>query len=271
VDRPFFLLHKNMLDVEFTQVSDLGRVRAQNEDYLGHAHAGPAGWLFVVADGVGGHDLGEVASRTAVESLLAGFLGAAASEAHTALLPRLVQAANLKVYETGRAASPGGVNMATTIVTCALRFDRVVVAHVGDSRCYLIRHDHATPLTRDHTVVADQVRLGILSAQEAAQASTRHVLSRSLGSDLFVNVDSNEHQLIAGDVLALCSDGLHGAMTASEIARLVTHGANLETSAQKLVALANDRDGSDNITVQLVRVRDVERIGMYRGRPYKLR
>src|SRR6266571_1362016 len=260
-----------MLDVEFTHVSDPGRVRGHNEDYLGHASDGDKGWLFALADGVGGHDKGEVASRTAIESVLAGFSQAPGGESHAALLPRLVQTANLKVYETGRAASPGGMAMATTIVTCALRYDRAVVAHVGDSRCYLIRHDHATALTRDHTVVAEQVRLGILSAKEAAAASTRHLLSRSLGNDLFVNVDSSEHQLIAGDVLALCSDGLHGAVPANEIAHLITHGANLETSAQKLVALANQRDGSDNISIQLIRVRGVERVGMYRGRPYKLR
>jgi protein phosphatase len=260
-----------MLDVEFTHLSDPGRVRSNNEDYMGHTNAGDKGWLFALADGVGGHEKGEVASRTAVESVLAGFRDAPSGETPAALLPRLVQTANLKVYEAGRAASPGGVSMATTIVTCALRYDRAVVAHVGDSRCYLIRHDHATALTRDHTVVADQVRLGILSAQEAATASTRHVLSRSLGNDLFVNVDSGDHPLITGDVLALCSDGLYGTVSASEIAHLVTHGANLETSAQKLVALANQRDGSDNISLQLVRVRGVERVGMYRGRPYKLR
>jgi protein phosphatase len=260
-----------MLDVEFTQISDPGRVRRNNEDYLGHAHAAPNGWLFALADGVGGHDMGEVASRTAVETLISGFLGSANGDAHTNLLPKLVQAANVRVYETGRAASPGGVAMATTIVACALRFDRAVVAHVGDSRCYLIRHDRATVLTRDHTVVAEQVRLGVLSAKDAASASTKHVLSRSLGAELFVNVDSSEHQLIAGDVLALCSDGLHGPLTAAELAHMITHGANLETSAQKLVALANERDGGDNISVQLIRVRDVERIGMYRGRPYRLR
>ncbi len=260
-----------MLDVEFMQLSDPGRVRGRNEDYLGHVNAGDAGWLFALADGVGGHQKGEVASHAAVESVLAGFREAPGGESHAALLPRLVQTANLKVYETGRAASPGGMAMATTLVTCALRHDRAVVAHVGDSRCYLIRHDHATALTRDHTVVADQVRLGILSAKEAAEAPTRHVLSRSLGNDLFVNVDSSDHQLIAGDVLALCSDGLHGAVPANELAHLVTYGANLETSAQKLVALANQRDGSDNISIQLIRVRGVERVGMYRGRPYKLR
>src|SRR5262245_1419877 len=126
-----------MLDVEFTQISDPGRVRQNNEDYMGHAHGG-AGWLFALADGVGGQDHGEIASHTAVESLLECFLGAANGESQSALLPRLVQSANVKVYETGRKAAPGGVAMATTIVACALRFDRAVVAHVGDSRCYHI-------------------------------------------------------------------------------------------------------------------------------------
>ena len=152
-----------MLDVEFTELSDSGRVRGNNEDYLGHVNSGSAGWLFALADGVGGHQHGEIASQTAVESLVAGFRNATSGEAHTALLPRLVQNANLKVYEAGRAASPGGVAMSTTVVTCALRFDRAVVAHVGDSRCYLIRLDRATALTRDHTVVADQVRLVFLA------------------------------------------------------------------------------------------------------------
>src|SRR5215467_9190432 len=104
-----------MLDVEFTQVSDPGRVRGHNEDYLGHTHADGPSWLFALADGVGGHERGEVASRMAVESLLAGFQQAAAGEAHTALVPRLVREANLHVYEAGRAAAPGGVSMSTTI------------------------------------------------------------------------------------------------------------------------------------------------------------
>lgn len=265
-----------MLELEFAQLSDPGRVRGHNEDYI--AYAPPAtperaqkhGWLFALADGVGGHERGEVASQAAVESLVAGFRDATASEALAALLPRLVQSANLHVYEAGREAAPGGAAMATTIVACALRFDRAAVAHVGDSRCYLIRRGDATSLTRDHTVVNEQVRLGLLSAREAAEASTRHVLSRSLGADLFVSVDSSDHQIYPGDVLALCSDGLHGAVQASEIAALAGNGGDLEGAARKLVALANDRDGSDNISVQLIRVRGVERMGMYRGRPYKL-
>ena len=107
---------------------------------------------------------------------------------------------------------PGRTRMATTIVACALRFDRAVVAHVGDSRCYLIRHGRATLLTRDHTVVNEQVRLGILSAREAAEADTRHLLSRSLGTDLFVNVEITDIRCMPDDILLLCSDGLHGAV-----------------------------------------------------------
>src|SRR5882724_244701 len=99
-DLPPFLLQRTMLDVEFVQLSDAGRVRGHNEDYLGHVNAGDAGWLFALADGVGGHDKGEVAAHTAVESVLAGFREAPSGESHAALLPRLVQTANLKVYET---------------------------------------------------------------------------------------------------------------------------------------------------------------------------
>ncbi len=266
-----------MLDVEFAQLSHPGRIREHNEDYLGCVlPATPAqvrthGWLFALADGVGGQERGEVASRGAVEHLLAGFRSAPPGEANAALLPRLVQAANTHVYETGMAAGPGGIAMATTMVLCALRFDRAVVAHVGDSRCYLVRRRNATALTRDHTIASEQVRLGLLSSREASQSPTRNVLSRSLGTDLFVNVESSEHQIFTGDVLVLCSDGLHNAISAPELAAALAPGADLNAVAASLVTLANQRDGSDNISIQLIRIRGVERVGMYRGRPYKLR
>src|ERR1051326_905362 len=133
----------SMLAVEFAQLSDVGKVRDHNEDYFGcvlpetEEQARTHGWLFVLADGVGGHDCGEVASREAVERLLKDFRASRADELHTALLPRLVQAANAHVFETGHAASPAGSSMATTVVACGLRYDRAVIAHVGDSRCYL--------------------------------------------------------------------------------------------------------------------------------------
>ena len=161
--------------------------------------------------------------------------------------------------------------MATTLVACVLRFDRVVVAHVGDSRCYLVRHGRAEVLTRDHTMVNEQLRLGVLTARQAAGSDSRHLLSRSVGMEMFVSAETAEHLLLPGDVLLQCSDGLHGSVEPSEIATIVAHTRDLNESAQKLVDVANERDGSDNISVQLIRVKNVERVGMYRGRPYKLR
>jgi protein phosphatase len=266
-----------MLDVDFGEQTDIGKVRKQNEDFHGHfAPANPAqarshGWFFVLADGVGGQQQGEIASRTAVECMLEGFRDARGGEPHTTLLPRLAERANLRVYEAARTSTLGGEHMATTVVACALRYDRVVVAHVGDSRCYLIRRGRATLLTRDHTVANEHVRLGLISSHEASQSPNRHLLVRSLGNDLFVNVDVSETQVVPGDVLLLCCDGLHGAVDPADMARLATQHRHLQEAAQQLVALAKERDGSDNISVQLIRVRSVERVGMYRGRPYKLR
>jgi serine/threonine protein phosphatase PrpC len=224
-----------------------------------------------LADGVGGQQRGEVASRVAIESVLAGFSKADSGEPHSALLPRLIRDANSQVYEAGVASGTGGGSMATTLVACAMRFDQAVVAHVGDSRCYLIRSGHARLITRDHTVANEQARLGLLSMQEAAEVPTRHVLSRSLGNDLSVAVEVNETRVLAGDILLLCSDGLHGSVPGAEMARIVSNNADLDAAARQLVAIANQRDGSDNISVKLIRVLDVERVGMYRGRPYKLR
>lgn len=265
-----------MLELEFAQFSDPGRVRRNNEDSLAFvepADAGEArsrGWLFALADGVGGQAAGEVASRAAVDSISEGFRKAVPGELLPTLLRRLVQDANAQVYSASH-NGPVRVNMSTTLVACALRFDRAVVAHVGDSRCYLIRGGEAAPLTRDHTFVNEQVRLGVLSNGEAARAVNRHVLSRSLGADLSVNVDVGDHEVRPGDVLLLCSDGLHSSVNDSDLGAAVQGDADLEAAARELAALANQRDGSDNISVQLIRVRSIERMGMYRGRPYKLR
>ena len=260
-----------MLDIEFAEVSDCGPVREHNEDFIGHSlpstpeQARSRGWIFVLADGVGGQERGEVASRLAVESVLAEHAKAAPGENHSTLLTRAVQAANTKVYE----AAHGGI--ATTLVACALRFDRATIAHVGDSRCYLIRHGRPQLLTRDHTVINEQLRLGLFTDQDAKNAVTRNVLSRSIGINLFVAPEISEHHVKPGDVLLLCSDGLHGALTNDKIARLATSGVSLENAAQQLISIANQSDGGDNVSVQLIRVKDVEAVGMYRGRPYRLR
>src|SRR5664279_2026998 len=265
-----------MLDVEFTQLSDPGRMREHNEDYLGYVlpytpdQLRSHGCIFVLADGVGGQQKGEVASELAVETVLAGFSGAKGGDAIKALLSRLIQKANLQVYEQGQ-GSPASAGMATTIVACALRADRAVIAHAGDSRCYLVREGRTRQITRDHSIAAEQVRLGILSESEASDSPNRHLLSRSVGNDMVLNVEIDEVQIQKGDLLLQCSDGLHGSVMPDDIAAIVTRLDNLTAAAKRLVAIANERDGSDNVSVQLIRIHDVERTGMYRGRPYNLR
>jgi serine/threonine protein phosphatase PrpC len=266
-----------MLDLEFAQVSDPGLVREGNEDSLGHfppatpAEVRSRGWLFALADGVGGHERGEVASQLAVTSVLEGFRNAPSGAQLAALLPKLIQSANGEVYAAAHTSEKPGGGMATTLVLCAMRFDQAVISHAGDSRCYLIRDGRATPLTRDHTLAGDQAEMGLLSRQEALAAPTRHVLSRAVGADLVINPDTTQIQLNPEDVLMLCSDGLHGPLPAAEIAYVVTRRKELQAAAERLVAIANERDGSDNVSVQLIRIDSVERMGMYRGRPYKLR
>jgi|SRR5208283_3518580 len=266
-----------MLELDFAQLSDTGRERDHNEDFLGYVQPETAeearsrGWILALADGVGGQDAGEIASHAAVEHVLAGFRAARPGEPLTALLPRLVRSANQHVYELGRSSSPGGTSMASTFVACALRYDRAVVAHAGDSRCYLIRERQAALLTRDHTLANEQARMGLLSAKGAAGSSNSHILSRSLGTDLFLNVDLSEHQILPDDVIVLCCDGLYHSVDGSEIAAVAGDGRELKAAARILIALANERDGSDNISVQLARIRSVERVGMYRGRLYKIR
>ncbi len=265
-----------MLKVEFSQASDPGLLRDHNEDSLGCVlpqtpdEARLRGWLFALADGVGGQQRGEVASSMAVESVLHGFREAVRGDALSAVLPRLIQDANAKIFEAGMATDISGSAMATTLVVCALRYDRAIVAHVGDSRCYLIRKHQAVALTRDHTVSNEQLRLGLISSKEAALSETSHVLSRAIGSNMFLQVDTSEHPVFAGDMLLLCSDGLHHSVAPTDIAAIVGTGSDLDGATRKLVSLAKERDGSDNISLQLIQVRSVERVGMYRGRQYKI-
>ncbi len=266
-----------MLDVEFAELSDPGLLRDNNEDYIGYVvpqtpqEARAQGWLFALADGVGGSQRGEFASSTAVERILSGFRRMPAGETLNSVLSRLIQAANTQVFEAGMATGISGSSMATTLVACALRFDRATVAHVGDSRCYLVRNQSAIALTRDHTISNEQFRLGLLTAEEAASSETSHVLSRSVGNNMFVTVDTSEHQLFAGDVLLLCSDGLHHSVQPEDIVQITSTETELDVAARKLVMLAKERDGSDNISIQIIRIRNVERVGMYRGRHYKIR
>jgi len=271
-----------MLDVEFAELSDPGLSREHNEDSVGHvvpsspAQVQSQGWLFALADGVGGQEKGEVASRLAIDTVLTGFRKIPKGVMHVSLLPRLVQEANSAVYDAGHAGQAQGrgpargLRMGTTLVVCALRFDSAVISHVGDSRCYQFRDGMGVQLTRDHTMAAEQFRLGLMSQAEALNADNRHILTRCLGNELFVAADTVTVNIMPGDVLLLCSDGLHGFVPDLKLKQLLHSTSDLETAAARMVAAANDAGGGDNISVQLIRIRSVERMGLYRGRPYRL-
>ena len=268
-----------MLDLNFAELSDTGPTRDNNEDCCGHSvpatpeTAQSRGWCFAIADGVGGQAGGEVASRLAIETLLSRLPSVSSAESPTVALPRIIQAANQRVFEAAADVVEQGRrvgSIATTIVACAIRYDRATVAHVGDSRCYLIRRGEVTQLTRDHTVANEHRRLGILTSRQAASANTSNLLSRSLGSEMIVSVDTSDHLLTVGDVLLLCSDGLYRSVTPSDMAAAANSKHELRAAAAHLVSLANARDGSDNVSVQIIRIKSVESVGMYRGRLYKL-
>jgi protein phosphatase len=268
-----------MLDLEFVQLSSTGLIRDHNEDACGFvAPASPAevqsqGWFFAVADGLGGHRQGEVAAKLAIDTVLEGFRKVPKGVMHVSLLPRLVQEANLAIYDrvhSSPAAVHAEASMATTLVVCALRFDSAVISHVGDSRCYLFRQGKGSSLTRDHTMADEQFRLGILTREQAKTDENRHVLTRSLGSDLFVAADTVTVNILPGDLLLLCTDGLHGFVPDAAIERILNTFTDLDRAAAALISAANDAGGADNCTVQLIRVRGVERMGLYRGRPYRL-
>jgi PPM family protein phosphatase len=265
-----------MLDVQFGQATDFGKVRTNNEDAMGsfipesRQQARTHGYLFVVADGVGGLDLGEVASSTAVAVLTKEFAEAQAGTMLISLLPRLIQHANASVHDCTLAPEYRGRRMATTVVACALRHDQAVVSHVGDSRCYLIRNGKARQITQDHTLVNEQRKMGIISAGEMAESESRHVLIRSLGPEMFVSPDTTAVTVQSGDVLVLSSDGIHDELPEEQIASIVSQNKNVDEIAKELVARAVENDGNDNTTAQVIRIRSVEQVGMYRGRPYRL-
>ncbi len=265
-----------MLDIQFGQASDFGKVRTNNEDAMGsfipisRQQARSHGYLFAVADGVGGMDLGEVASATAISVMTDEFARAQAGTMLISLLPRLIQHANSAVHDCTLAPEYRGKKMATTMVACAIRHDQAIVSHVGDSRCYLVRDGKAKQVTQDHTWVNEQRKMGLISASEMGESESRHVLTRSLGPEMFVSPDTTALTVQAGDVLVLCTDGVHDETSPETIAKMVSTSGEIEEIARQLVARAVELDGNDNTTAQVIRIRSVEQVGMYRGRPYRL-
>ena len=233
--------------------SDVGRVRAVNEDLALDELT-----LFAVADGMGGHAGGEIAARTAIDTLQAEFARQPSAEG----LESAVHEANRAVWERGH-ADEALRGMGTTLIAAALVAtadgDRLVLANVGDSRAYRLHGDELVQLTTDHSVAEELVARGELSEEEAAVHPHRHILTRALGVASEVAVDVWEVLPEAGDRFLLCSDGLTNEVAADQIAEVLSSSPDPQEAAESLVAMANRAGGNDNITVVVLDVMVGER------------
>lgn len=263
IERPVPGAAPKPLTLESAALTDAGRVRANNEDCV---DADQDVGLFVVADGMGGCNAGEVASGLAVRMLLAEFrqlpltlparegrqptLSPAAMRLCTAILK-----SNRAVYEASL-QDPRYAGMGTTLVAALFQGQRAVVASIGDSRVYRYRGTQLEQLTVDHTVLQEQIEYGLITPEQARCMGGRGLITRALGVEPGVEIDVQEHPLLVGDVYLLCSDGLFDMLDDAEIAAILhDHGEAMQAAARSLVEAAKDKGGYDNISVMLVRAR----------------
>jgi PPM family protein phosphatase len=224
--------------------TDTGRQRHANEDsYLARSP------VFVVADGMGGAQAGEVASRIAAESFEEG-LGDGAPEQE---LARAALTANRRIFDLAREDSSRS-GMGTTLTGAMVSGDEVSIVHVGDSRAYLYRDGELRQLTRDHSLVEELRRQGQLTSEEAEEHPQRSIITRALGPEPQVELDVHTHQARPGDVFLLCSDGLTSMVREDRVREILSSSPDLREAADRLVREANDRGGRDNITVVAFRL-----------------
>ena len=245
--------------------TNLGRVRKNNEDCYS---VDSSLQLYVLSDGMGGEAHGEVASQLAVQTILTHCRQAENSRTtpmfgesspdvseRTNRLVSAIHLANRKVFETA-ASNPEQKGMGATVVAAWIEAQRLSLAHVGDSRAYLLRAGSMDQLTADHSLVAEKVRVGILTPQEADASEMQSVLTRAVGTNSSVEVDTDEQVLLAGDFVLLCTDGLTRMVTDPEIASTLLTSASAQECAERLVDLANDNGGVDNVSVIVLRVNE---------------
>ena len=239
------------MKLDFAARTDKGQQRPENQDsVLALAIAGGDRYVFAVADGVGGLAAGAAASQAAVGALEGAFTAIGATDGSVGLAESVLSA-NRAVL----AAADGESTSGSTMVALLLRPGTFEVAHVGDSRGYLLRNGEIHRLTQDHSLVAEQVRAGILTEEAAAESRNRNVITRSLGIEEELEVDAREPEaLAAGDVFLLSSDGLHGVVSHAELQAALWGGNAAAEVADALVSLANERGGPDNISAVVVRV-----------------
>jgi serine/threonine protein phosphatase PrpC len=232
-----------------TWKTDTGRQRKGNEDN-GFASAP----LFVVADGMGGAQAGEVASQIAVEAFQAGLPESGTPESR---LAERARDANRRIYEIS-STEHDRAGMGTTLTAVYVDDAELAVAHVGDSRAYLFRDGELGRLTQDHTLVEELLRRGKLTEEQAAEHPQRSIITRALGVDPEVEVDTRTYNARAGDVVLLCSDGLTSMISEKAVSAILRQEPDLDRAAERLIAAANEAGGRDNITVILFRLEEVD-------------
>jgi len=232
-----------------------GRVRTGNEDSFGML---PEHGIYVVCDGMGGAAGGEIASRMAVDTILDRMSAMPDAEQDAAdggeRLHEAIAEANRMVH--GRAErEPSLSGMGTTLVALLLEGEQALVAHAGDSRCYLLRGGKLERITQDHSLVDEQMRMGAMTAEEAERSPLRSVITRAIGTQPSITEDVAVIQPQAGDVFLLCTDGLTREVKEDSIAQILGGNNDLEVAVQALVDAANEAGGRDNVTTLVVRIK----------------
>lgn len=241
--------------------SDVGLIRSTNEDRF---HVDRDLGLYVVCDGIGGQEGGEMASQLSIDAIRQHYAHPTGCDEQDVLggddqsflpqthrLASAVRHANAVVHREAQ-SWPAYRGMGTTVVAAVMHGQVLSIAHVGDSRLYLIRGDKIVPLTSDHSLVAEQVRSGMLTEEQAQRSSQKHMLTRAVGIGPTVDVELGEFPVKAHDVLLLCSDGLTRGIDPPELLRTVRDAPDLRSALDRLIELANARGGEDNTTVVLV-------------------
>jgi protein phosphatase len=252
--------------------SDVGRKRPHNEDW--HC-ADPELGLFVVCDGMGGGNAGEVASALAVETIHQHIAEATrypelpfvgeqddGVSPTTNRLASAIKLANDVIYKSARDRLEWS-GMGTTVVAAVLKDHIISYVHVGDSRLYLIRNQTIQPLTMDHSWVAEQVRQGLLTEEEAEQSPRRNIVTRALGAEATVDVTLGELLIFPDDLLLLCSDGLTKGLQPSTILNTLLDVEDVQTLSRRLITLANEAGGEDNTTVIVLAIREQQDHGLW--------
>jgi protein phosphatase len=254
----------NLTDVlEIASATDPGMVRSHNEDSVA---ADAANGLVVLADGMGGYNAGEVASGMATTVIVTEMQQALTKVQPHELDPKTgkqvalhlvrdqVLKANTSIYQAAQ-SQPQYAGMGTTLVVCQFYDNKVLVAHLGDSRLYLMRGSEFSQVTRDHSLLQEQIDSGLITPEQAKHAQHKNLVTKALGIDPSVEPEIHEYPVKPGDIYLLCSDGLCDMVTDEDIGLAVsTFGSNLKMAVSHLVQMANDNGGRDNVSVILVRV-----------------